>query len=79
MLEAKSELHKILDDSALINVKVLVFANKQDLPHALDVVDVVKKLGLNEIKQKYWYCQPCIATNGNGLYEGLDWLAKQLR
>lgn len=69
----------MLDDSALSNVKVLILANKQDLPCAMNVKDLVVKLGLNEIKQKHWFCQPCIATSGTGIYEGLDWLAKRLK
>jgi len=54
---------------------VLVFANKQDLPNAMRPVELTEKLGLNSIRNRQWYLQATCATNGDGLYEGLDWLS----
>ncbi len=56
-------------------MKVLVLANKQDLPQAMTVAEVSDKLQLKEIKDKAWYIQSCSAVSGDGLSEGLDWLA----
>merc|ERR1712108_71345 len=58
--------------------KLLVFANKQDLPHAMSVAEVTDKLGLHSIRDRKWYIQSCCATSGDGLYEGLDWLSNAL-
>jgi len=57
---------------------VLVFANKQDLPNAMSAAELTDKLGLNQLRGKRWYIQATCATQGNGLYEGLDWLSQEL-
>jgi signal recognition particle receptor subunit beta len=62
-----------------IQVKVLVLANKQDLPQAMTVAEVSEKLQLKEIKDKPWYIQSCSAVSGDGLSEGLDWLADAVK
>ena len=54
---------------------LLVFANKQDLPHAMSAPDLTEKLGLQKLTGRQWYIQACCATSGDGLYEGLDWLS----
>lgn len=87
--EARDELHKMLSDDQLRDAIVLVLANKQDLPHAMNASEMTDKLQLHQLKQKNWFIQPCCATTGNGeifvvyfvgegLYEGLDWLSTQL-
>merc|ERR1712184_75481 len=75
--EAQEELHKMLGEDELRDAIVLVFANKQDLPNALSVTDITSKLGLNNLRRK-WYVQAARATQGTGLYEGLDWLSNEL-
>jgi ADP-ribosylation factor protein 1 len=77
--EAKEELHKMLQDSQLADSILLVFANKQDLPQAMDANEVKNKLDLLNLKQRTWYIQPCCATTGEGLFDGLDWLAGNLK
>lgn len=76
--EARDELHKMLSDDQLRDAIVLVLANKQDLPHAMNASEMTDKLQLHQLKQKNWFIQPCCATTGEGLYEGLDWLSTQL-
>merc|ERR1712088_241037 len=75
--EAQEELHKMLGEDELRDAIVLVFANKQDLPNALSVTDITSKLGLNNLRRKL-YVQAACATQGTGLYEGLDWLSNEL-
>jgi signal recognition particle receptor subunit beta len=75
--EAQEELHKMLQEDELRDAVVLVFANKQDLPNALSVTELTSKLGLNQLRRK-WYVQAACATQGTGLYEGLDWLSNEL-
>ncbi|XP_039262998.1 ADP-ribosylation factor 4-like [Styela clava] len=79
MDEAKDELDKMLSEDELQNAIVLVFANKQDLPNALSTTDVTDKLGLCGKSGRKWYVQAACATEGNGLYEGLDWLSSELQ
>lgn len=76
--EAERELHNMLQEDDLRDAVLLVFANKQDLPNAMNVSDLTDKLGLNQLKQRKWYIQSTCATQGNGLYEGLDWLSNEL-
>jgi len=73
--EAKEELWKMLSEDELSKCIVLVFANKQDLPNAMNVSDLTEKLALHELKVNDWFVQPTCATDGTGLYEGLDWLS----
>ena len=71
---AAAELHKVLDHDELRNAALLVYANKQDLPHSMDVRECMEELGLKHMKNRQWHVQPAVATSGEGLWEGLDWL-----
>ncbi|KZV97313.1 ADP-ribosylation factor 4-like protein [Exidia glandulosa HHB12029] len=57
---------------------LLVLANKQDLPRAVGVEEMKDKLKLRGIRHPC-HVQTTCATTGDGLYEGLDWLANALR
>lgn len=74
---AREELMTLLRADELRDAVLLVFANKQDLPHAMSATTVSDKLGLRDLRGK-WYIQPCCAVSGEGLYEGLDWLSNAL-
>ncbi|XP_053340134.1 ADP-ribosylation factor 4-like [Clarias gariepinus] len=76
--EAALELQMMLKEDALRDATLLVLANKQDLPNAMPVHEMTEKLGLHTMKGRSWYVQSTCATNGTGLYEGLDWLSSQL-
>ncbi|CAH1785048.1 unnamed protein product [Owenia fusiformis] len=78
MAEAKDELTKMLGEDELRDAVLLVFANKMDLPNALTAAEITDKLGLNTLRGRTWYIQATCATQGQGLYEGLDWLSEQL-
>merc|ERR1712130_526174 len=47
--EASEELRKMLREDELRDAKLLVFANKQDLPNAMSVAEVTDKLGLHAL------------------------------
>ncbi|XP_008294715.1 ADP-ribosylation factor 4-like [Stegastes partitus] len=76
--ESAEELSKMLLEDELKDAVLLVFANKQDLPNALTVSELTEKLGLQALRNKTWYIESTCATQGTGLYEGLDWLSKEL-
>ncbi|KMT09761.1 hypothetical protein BVRB_6g127420 [Beta vulgaris subsp. vulgaris] len=78
IMEARDELHKMLNDDELRDATLLVFANKQDLPNAMTVADISDKLGLHSLRQRRWYIQTACATSGEGLYEGLEWLSSNV-
>jgi len=73
--EATLELHKLMKEPELRDAPVLVYANKQDLPCALSVAEIVDKMSLHDIK-RMWHVQATSATSAAGLYEGLEWLSK---
>ena len=74
--ESAEELKKMLSDPELDNASLLVYANKQDMYGALSPQVITEKLELNQIKNRKWMVQGSSATNGSGLLEGLDWIAK---
>jgi len=76
--EAAEELNKMLSEDELRDAAILVFANKQDLPNAMNASEITDKLRLQSLHNKPWYIQAACATDGTGLYEGLDWLSNEL-
>ena len=77
--EAKEELNKMLQEQALENAVLLVFANKQDLPNAMTPAEIMENLELQKLGHRKWFIQSTVAPTGDGLYEGLDWLTRTLR
>jgi signal recognition particle receptor subunit beta len=76
---AKGELDGLLGQDELRDAPLLVFANKQDLPNAMSTSEMAEKLGLHSLRQRPWYIQAACAASGEGIYEGLDWLASALK
>ncbi|XP_030762758.1 ADP-ribosylation factor 2-like [Sitophilus oryzae] len=76
--EAEQELSSMLEEEELKNSVLLVFANKQDLPNSMTTAEIADKLKLNTLKNRKWFIQATCATQGTGLYEGLDWLSNEL-
>jgi len=77
--EAREELARMLAEDELRDAILLVFANKQDLPNAMTAAEITDKLNLHSLRNRNWYIQATCATNGEGLYEGLDWLSQSLK
>ncbi|XP_037648979.1 ADP-ribosylation factor 2a [Sebastes umbrosus] len=77
--EAKEELMRMLAEDELTNAVLLVFANKQDLPNAMNSAEITDKLALHNLRSRHWFIQATCATNGDGLFEGLDWLSNALK
>ncbi|KAL0454615.1 UNVERIFIED_CONTAM: ADP-ribosylation factor 2 [Sesamum latifolium] len=75
VVEARDELHRMLNEDELRDAVLFVFANKQDLPNAMNAAEITDKLGLHSLRQRHWYIQSTCATSGEGLYERLDWLS----
>ncbi|XP_007192365.1 ADP-ribosylation factor 4 isoform X2 [Balaenoptera acutorostrata] len=67
-----------LQEDELRDAVLLLFANKQDLPNAMAISEMTDKLGLQSLRNRTWYVQATCATQGTGLYEGLDWLSNEL-
>ncbi|KAJ0463539.1 putative small GTPase superfamily, ARF/SAR type, P-loop containing nucleoside triphosphate hydrolase [Helianthus annuus] len=66
VVEARDELHRMLNEDALRDVVLLVFANKQDMPNAMDATEISP------------YIKTICATFGEELYKGPDWLSNNI-
>eukprot|EP01060_Flectonema_neradi_P035116 TRINITY_DN635_c0_g1_i1.p1 TRINITY_DN635_c0_g1~~TRINITY_DN635_c0_g1_i1.p1 ORF type:complete len:641 (+),score=101.97 TRINITY_DN635_c0_g1_i1:61-1983(+) len=77
---ATEELVKFSKEDELKTAVFLIFANKQDLPGAMGVSDIERKMDLhNVLRGRHWHIHPCSAYTGDGLFEGLDWAHTLLR
>lgn len=52
--EAREELQRMLNEDELRDALLLVFANKQDLPNAMNAAEITDKLGLHSLRQRQW-------------------------
>lgn len=80
--EARQELSRILKDREMRDCPLLVFANKQDLPGALSEEELVAGLDLEQLAgrdSRPWQLQKACAVEGEGLWDGLNWLVKTVR
>ncbi|KAL4882928.1 ADP-ribosylation factor family-domain-containing protein [Aspergillus karnatakaensis] len=77
--EARSELHKIINDREMKDALLLVFANKQDVQGHLSPDEIISALQLHKLKDKVWYVAPSVATEGTGIFEGLAWLSNNVK
>lgn len=55
--EAREELMRMLSEDELRDAVLLVFANKQDLPNAMNAAEVTDKLGLHAMRNRNWFIQ----------------------
>ncbi|CAF1146755.1 unnamed protein product [Adineta ricciae] len=78
LLITKQELFRMLQSEELRTASVLIFANKQDIKDAMTSAEISKQLCLTSIKDQAWHIQACCALTGEGLYQGLDWIASRI-
>uniref|UniRef100_A0AAY4DK40 B-box C-terminal domain-containing protein n=1 Tax=Denticeps clupeoides TaxID=299321 RepID=A0AAY4DK40_9TELE len=79
LMEAHSELAKLLTEKELRDALLLIFANKQDVPGAVSVEEMTELLSLHKLCcGRSWHIQGSDARSGIGLHDGLDWLSRQL-
>ncbi|KAF0032933.1 hypothetical protein F2P81_015223 [Scophthalmus maximus] len=63
--EAKDELMRMLAEDELRDAVLLVFANKQDLPNALNGAEITEKLQLHSLHNRTWYIQSTCLSPGS--------------
>ena len=77
--EAKDELWRIvLANPKIKNIPILVFANKQDLPTAVNEGDLAKALDLDKVKLSSFAIMACSAATGDNLFDGIEWLQDRI-
>mmetsp|Transcript_17013 Transcript_17013/g.41041 ORF Transcript_17013/g.41041 Transcript_17013/m.41041 type:complete len:180 (-) Transcript_17013:76-615(-) len=79
MGSVKGELQRLIAQEELANAVVLVLANKQDLHDAMSAAEISESLALHAVQSHEWHIQACCALTGEGLTEGLEWIARRLR
>lgn len=57
-----------MNEEQLKNASLLILANKQDLPKAMNLHEITEKLELTQYSTRNWYAQPCCAKSGEGLF-----------
>eukprot|EP00299_Pterocystis_sp_00344_P001018 c1067_g1_i1.p1 GENE.c1067_g1_i1~~c1067_g1_i1.p1 ORF type:complete len:185 (+),score=19.30 c1067_g1_i1:37-591(+) len=77
--KAKQEFDRIINDRAMTDVPVLVFANKSDLADSMPAGELSEALELHKLTGKTHHIQQCCALTGLGLEEGLKWLSSNLK
>ena len=77
--ESRTELEAVLGDERMREAAVLVLANKQDLPGALTLAQLTDKLGLAEWRARPWHIQATCAVTGEGIVDGLEWMANTMK
>lgn len=74
----QNELFSLLGHEHLSGAALLVLANKQDLKDAMRPAELSECLGLHTIKTHSYHIQSSCATTGEGLQEGLAWVAQKV-
>ena len=77
--KSASELHRLMLDHAMRDTCLLVYANKSDLPHALTADEIRDALQLEQLNARAWHVQPSCAMTGEGLWQGVKWLAANVK
>ncbi|CAF1216994.1 unnamed protein product [Didymodactylos carnosus] len=76
---AGKELSELLEEEKLVNVPLLVFANKQDLLNAATSSEITDGLALHTIRDRSWQIQGCSAYTQEGVKDGLEWVSKTVK
>ncbi|XP_023332242.1 ADP-ribosylation factor 2 [Eurytemora carolleeae] len=79
MEESKLLLESILRHELLYNCTLLVLNNKDDRLGTCSNEEVASQLGLNQFNDRDLTIQSTCALRGEGVWEGLDWLAKNIK
>ncbi len=79
--ESAEELHGILEDENMHGIPVVIIANKQDLPNALNCSELVQKLSLEKLykTKNKWFIQNASAINGEGIYEAMKQMSDMVK
>lgn len=78
--DSRDSLHNLLKEPSLKNSPLLVYATKQDKSNAMDPVKASLALDLLSDAELRPQCvQPCSATTGSGIRDGIEWLIDRLR
>lgn len=72
-------LKQVLVEPELEGLPMLIMANKIDLGYQMDPSSIVDAVGQDLFNGRDYIVFPCSAENGDGVADGMDWLASQLK
>ena len=73
---AKTELHDLLAKPALEGIPTLILGNKNDLPTAIGVDELIATLSLKSLANREVCCYSVSAKNSVNMDITMDWLIK---
>ncbi|KAJ3223039.1 ADP-ribosylation factor-like protein 6 [Chytriomyces hyalinus] len=78
---ARDELETMLENKVLRmrKIPILFFANKMDIDGGMTPSECSGALGLEEIKDRNWTICATNGLTGQGVSNGFDWLAEELK
>ena len=74
---AKHELHRLLEDRALVTTPLLVIANKVDLDPHISEQELIRELNLDYIMENPWVVIPISALKSTNIDHVVQWLMRQ--
>lgn len=77
--ESKAALDRILGSGELYGAPLLIMANKQDIENVADAQEVSDYFGIGKLDSRPCKVIPVCAYTGQGLKEGVEWLAESIR
>ncbi|EPX74435.1 ADP-ribosylation factor Alp41 [Schizosaccharomyces octosporus yFS286] len=77
--ECEHQLHELLLEEKLLNVSLLILANKSDAAGSLNAKTIEQLLHLNDLKSRHYCIFSVSALTGEGIQEAIKWLASDLR
>ena len=73
-----SEPRSVMQEAQHKKIPLLVLANKQDLPGALEPSEIAEGLNLFSVRDRAWQIEGCSATQGIGIEHGMNWVVQQI-
>ena len=71
-------LYSLLKEEQFEGMPLLILANKQDVSTSMKMDEIIKRLGLNDIKDRDVKIRGCSATTNEGMQDALKCLVNQL-
>ncbi|EPY54200.1 ADP-ribosylation factor Alp41 [Schizosaccharomyces cryophilus OY26] len=77
--ECKYQLHELLLEEKLLNISLLILANKSDAAGSLNAKKIEQLLHLDVLKSQHYGIFSVSAITGDGIQEAMYWLASDLK
>eukprot|EP00397_Hematodinium_sp_SG-2012_P065380 GEMP01094939.1.p1 GENE.GEMP01094939.1~~GEMP01094939.1.p1 ORF type:complete len:185 (+),score=44.04 GEMP01094939.1:63-617(+) len=78
LLEARAALDCTLGEKGMWSLPLLVFINCTEMDMAVSIAAITDGLGLHSSHVRPWKICKFVSSTGDGLYEGMDWMARAI-